>query len=94
MPITSIRLKDELKQSLDDLARQTDRSKNWLINEAVASYIAQHKLEQQRWLETLPALESVRAGRTVSGEPVKQWLQSWGTDQETAAPVIKPPKAD
>lgn len=45
-------------------------------------------LDEKRWLETLPALESARDNRTVSGESVRKWLESWGTENELPPPKI------
>ena len=39
-----------------------------------------------RWLDTLPALESVRSGQTVAGEEVHAWLNTWGSADEKPAP--------
>ena len=87
MPVTSIRLQEELEQPLADLANQTDRSRNWIINQAVRQYIESQQLEQQRWLETLPALESVKQGKSIAASDVEQWLATWGTDSEHDAPT-------
>lgn len=87
MPVTSIRLQEELEQPLADLANQTDRSRNWIINQAVRQYIESQQLEQQRWLETLPALESVKQGKSIAASDVEQWLTTWGTDSEHDAPT-------
>lgn len=75
MPVTSIRLKDDLKESLDELAEKLDRSRNWVINEAIERYIVEdRKLEEQRWQETLPALEESDKGETIPFEEVMERL--------------------
>ena len=68
------------------LAKKLDRSKNYLINQALKEFIAQQKLAEKRWQETLPALESVRAGRTIPADKVFEWMRSWGTDNELPKP--------
>jgi len=57
----------------------------FIINPAVESFHDQQ--ENQRWNQTLEALESVRAGRVVSGEAVHQWMDSWGSDNELPKPA-------
>ncbi|THF57670.1 CopG family ribbon-helix-helix protein [Pseudothauera rhizosphaerae] len=86
MSTTSIRLKQELEAPLDDLAHRLQRSRNWLINKAIEDFLARQGQEQERWLETLPALDSVRSGRTVAGDEVHAWLESWGSAAEKPAP--------
>ncbi len=86
MTVTSIRLQDDLEKSLSELAKKTDRSKNWLINQAIREYLEAQALEENRWLETLPALESVKSGKSIPAEQVEEWLSSWGKDDERDAP--------
>lgn len=86
MPVTSIRLRDDLDKSLIELAKKTDRSKNWLINQAIKEFVESQELEEKRWLETLPALDSVKSGKSVDSEDVEAWLSSWGSSNERNAP--------
>lgn len=86
MGITSIRLQEDLDKSLAELAKKSSRSKNWLINQAIKEYIESRALEDERWLETLPALESVKAGRSVPAAEVESWLGSWGKSDERQPP--------
>lgn len=91
MSITSVRLQPEVKEGLEALANKQNRSKNWLINEALRCYIEHDSLQRARWQETLQALDSVSQGKVVSGEAVHAWLQSWGTDDEQSPPSIDHP---
>ncbi len=86
MSVTSLRLKEELEAPLDELSSRLQRSRNWLINKAVEDFIARETEAQARWLDTLPALESVRSGQTVAGEEVHAWLNTWGSADEKPAP--------
>lgn len=86
MGVTSIRLQDDLDKSLAEIAKKSNRSKNWLINQAVKEYVDSLDLEEKRWLETLPALESVRSGRSVPAAEVEAWLGSWGQSDERQPP--------
>lgn len=88
MSVTSVRLHPEFEQALQAITRATHRSKSWLINQAVKEYIERQNQEQDRWQQTLQAMESVAEGRVVSGEAVQAWLQSWGTDKELPPPEM------
>ncbi len=87
MSVTSIRLANEIETPLEQLALKLDRSKNYIINLAIKEFVARQSVEDDRWAETLEALESVKAGDTVDGEIVTAWLKSWGTDSELTAPT-------
>lgn len=88
MSVTSVRIQDDLQESLEDLAGKLHRSKNWLINEAVKEYVARKVAESEKWRETLEAVDSVKNGDVVDSDDVHAWLKSWGTENEK-----KPPKA-
>ena len=45
MSITTVRLQPEVEELLEQMARKRDRSKNWLINQAVAEYASQHSAD-------------------------------------------------
>ena len=87
MGVTSVRLQPEIETPLEKLALKLDRSKNYLINQAIKEFLARKTLEENKWNQTLNALESVKSGRLVEEEDVNEWLDSWGQDNE-----IKPPK--
>jgi predicted transcriptional regulator len=86
MSVTSIRLQADVEAGLDAVTEKLQRSRNWVINEAVREYIAKRSLEEQRWADTLEALEDVAAGRVVDGEAVHRWMRSWGTPGELPFP--------
>lgn len=86
MSVTSIRLQPELEAPLEALSKKLDRSKNYLINQALKEFIRHQALAEQRWQETLPALESVEVGRAVPAEKVYEWMRSWGSESELPKP--------
>lgn len=88
MGVTSIRIQEDLEKLLDQAASRLHRSKNWLINQALREYLERDSLEQQRWQETLQALESASAGKLISADKVHAWLESWGKDDELPPPRI------
>jgi predicted transcriptional regulator len=86
MPVTTIRLQSDLEEPLKLAAERSRRSKNWLVNQAVREFLQRDALEQQRWQDTVEALESARQGQVIDGEKVHGWLESWGADDELPPP--------
>lgn len=79
----SIRLKPETKRRLARLAEASGRSSNFLISDAVESYVA----DQERMLaEIRQADRQVKSGHYLRHEDMKAWLLSWGTDHEVPPP--------
>ena len=79
----SIRLKPAVKKRLAKLAKASGRSSNFLISDAVESYV----VDQERLLaEIRQADRQVRAGHYIKHEDMKAWLLSWGTDHELPPP--------
>ncbi len=87
MSTTSFRLDDDLENKLNSVAQNLRRSKSWIINDALRLYIAREEKKQQMLRETEEALADLEAGRVVSGVEVMQWLETWGTEGETEAPL-------
>lgn len=87
MSVTSIRLQPEIENPLEKLATKLDRSKNYLINQAIKEFIARKALDESRWDETLEALDSVKSNRLIEEQSANEWLESWGSENE-----LKPPK--
>jgi RHH-type transcriptional regulator, rel operon repressor / antitoxin RelB len=79
----SIRLKPETKKRLAKLAQASGRSSNFLIADAVESYVA----DQERMLaEIRQGDRQVASGHYIKNEDMKAWLLSWGTDHELPVP--------
>ncbi|MSP62382.1 MAG: ribbon-helix-helix protein, CopG family [Myxococcales bacterium] len=83
--ILSVRLDAGLKRRLDRLARASERTSSWLVQDAVAAY-----LETQEW-QVEAIREAVRnADRDPSGaishERVRAWVESWGSKREIERP--------
>jgi len=79
----SIRLKPGTKKRLAKLAKASGRSSNFLIADAVESYVA----DQERMLaEIRQAERQVESGHYIRHEDMKAWLLSWGTENELPPP--------
>ncbi len=88
MGVTSIRLQPEIEKPLEKLAKKLDRSKNYLINQAIKEFLARKSLDEKKWNETLEALESVKSNRVIEEQNVNEWLDSWGQNNEQKPPKI------
>jgi len=86
--VTSIRLQAEIENPLENLAKKLDRSKNYLINQAIKEFIERKNSDEQRWTETMEAIASVKSGKVVAEKDVNTWLESWGSENETKPPKI------
>lgn len=88
MSITSIRIADDVDKPLEALSKKLDRSKNYIINQAIKEFLARQSLEDSRWQDTLEALESIKAGKSIDEEDVNAWLNSWGTNDRKSPPDL------
>jgi predicted transcriptional regulator len=88
MGVTSVRLNSDIEAPLENLAKRLDRSKNYLINQAIKEFVARQAMEDSRWEDTLKALDSVKEGRVINESEVISWLKTWGTDTESSPPTV------
>jgi predicted transcriptional regulator len=88
MGVTSVRLNSDIEAPLENLARRLDRSKNYLINQAIKEFVARQAMEDSRWEDTLKALDSVKEGKLIDEAEVISWLKTWGTDSESSPPGV------
>ena len=65
--VITAKLPDVLASRLDEVAVRIDRSKSWILRQAVMEWLAE---EQRRYELTLEALADVDAGRTIPHEEV------------------------
>jgi predicted transcriptional regulator len=88
MGVTSVRLNSDIEAPLENLAQRLDRSKNYLINQAIKEFVARQAMEDSRWEDTLKALDSVKEGKVINESEVISWLKTWGTDTESSPPTV------
>jgi len=65
--VVTAKLPDDLVSRMDEVAGRIDRSKSWIVRQAVAEWLAE---EQRRHELTLEALKAVDEGRTIPHEEV------------------------
>lgn len=72
-----------LAEKVDEMAEWLDRSRGWIIKQALAAWIAQ---EEARDRLTHEALADVDAGCVIDHESVQRWADSLATDQPLPMP--------
>lgn len=72
-----------LAERVDQVANQLERSRGWIIKQALSAWIAQ---EEERERLTREALADVDGGRVIDHEAVQAWAQSLSTDKPLAVP--------
>ena len=65
--VVTAKLPDDLVSLMDDVADRIDRSKSWIVRQAVTEWLAE---EQRRYELTLEGLKEVDEGRTIPHEEV------------------------
>ena len=80
----SFRIKTEKIRRLERLAEATDRPRSWHLEQALDAY-----LENQAWqiAHIEEGVADADAGRTLPHERIREWLQTWGSDDEPDPPV-------
>lgn len=72
-----------LAEQVDQLAAKLERSRGWILKQALAAYVDR---ETERYGMTLEAMAEVRANNGVSHQEVKAWAASLGTDKPEQLP--------
>ena len=73
-----------LAEKVDQMAARLERSRGWIMKQALSAWIAQ---EEERDRLTQEALAEVDAGLVVDHLSVQAWADSLGTDQPLPLPL-------
>jgi len=80
----SLRLDDELKRELEELARREERPLSQVAVRALRAYVQARK-ERREAIEE--AMRQADEGRFVSAEAIHDWMRSWDTEDEAPPPA-------
>ncbi|MCW7548066.1 ribbon-helix-helix protein, CopG family [Photorhabdus sp. P32] len=72
-----------LAERVDQLAERLERSRNWIIKQAITAWVSQ---EEERERLTREALADVDAGNIVDHQVVLKWAESLDTDKPLRVP--------
>lgn len=65
--VVTAKLPDDLVSRMDEVADRIDRTKSWIVRQAVSQWLVE---EQRRYDLTMEALKDVDEGRTIPHEDV------------------------
>lgn len=72
-----------LAEKIDQIAARMERSRGWIVKQALGAWIGQ---EEERRRLTLEALADVDAGYVIDQQAVQAWADSLGTDTPLPVP--------
>jgi len=82
----SVRLPPDTKRELEEYAQAVNRSRAFVVKEAVDALLA----DRRAYLAAIEEAErEVERGETVDGEEVIEWLKSWGKPNELPPPSLR-----
>lgn len=73
----------ELAKRVDETAERLERSKNWIVKQALCDWLDQ---EEERSRLTREALADVDAGSVIDHQSVQDWAESLSTDTPLPVP--------
>ena len=72
-----------LADRVDALAARMERSRGWIVKQALSAWVEQ---EEERRRLTLEAMADVQAGDVVDHKDVRAWADSLGTEKPLPLP--------
>jgi predicted transcriptional regulator len=73
-----------LAEKVDQMATSLERSRGWIVKEALSVWVAQEE-ERRQW--TMDALADVEAGRLIEHEDVQAWAASLDATSPSSTPA-------
>ncbi|OGW25255.1 MAG: hypothetical protein A2X59_03330 [Nitrospirae bacterium GWC2_42_7] len=82
----TIRIDEKTKKKLDNLSKATERTKSFIIGNAIKDFLELNEWQVQAIKNTIKKADKPDA-KFIGHEEVVQWLDSWGKKDE-----LEPPK--
>jgi predicted transcriptional regulator len=87
MQATTIRCDASVLHQLDALAEARNRSRTWIINQALTEYIAREEKREKFKEHVLKSWRQYQeTGLHVIDDEITAWLETWGSEHEMEAP--------
>jgi predicted transcriptional regulator len=84
---TSLKIDDELKTRIQSLAQRRQRSAHWIMHDAIRQYVEREEARESFKAEALASWKAYQeTGQHLTGQEVRAWLKTWGTEAETELP--------
>ncbi len=72
-----------LAEKIDQIAARLERSRGWIVKQALSAWVSQ---EEERRKLTLEALADVESGDVIDHQAVKSWAESLNGDSPLPVP--------
>ena len=72
-----------LAEKVDQMAARLERSRGWVMKQALSAWVEQ---EEERYRLTLEALEDVNIGKVIDQQSVQAWADSLERDEPLPIP--------
>lgn len=82
--VLTAHIPEELAEKVDGYAKSMDRSRAWIVKQALSSWV---DWEEEKDRRTLAGLADIDAGRVISHERMVAWAESLGTDNPLPPPT-------
>jgi len=72
-----------LVEKVDSIAARMDRSRGWVVKQALSAWVDQ---EEERQRMTLEAMADIEAGQVIDHQSVQTWAESLSTNKPLPVP--------
>jgi len=72
-----------LAEKVDQIAIRIERSRGWIMKQALSAWVDQEEARRQM---TLEAMADVEAGQVIDHQSVQAWAESLSTNQPLSVP--------
>jgi predicted transcriptional regulator len=85
---TTVKIDDNLKERIHHLASLRQRTPHWIMCEALQQYVEREESRERFKQEAFASWKSYQeTGLHLTGQEVRAWLKTWGTENETEIPA-------
>lgn len=84
----AIKIDQDIRDRVKCLAEARQRTSHWLMREAIAQYVEREEKREGFRQDAIKAWKDYQeTGLHVTGDEAMAWLETWGEDNETSAPI-------
>jgi len=84
----AVKLESDMRERLSRLAKARKHTSHFLMREAILEYVEREEKREAFHQEAMRSWEEyAETGLHVTGAEVIEWLRTWGTEHESAAPT-------
>ena len=83
--VLTAHIPEELAEKVDRYARSMERSRAWIVKQALSRWV---DLEEEKLQLTLEALAAADRGELIEDANVKEWIDSLDSDEPLPLPTV------